>query len=81
MPMMVHLQRELYSLCATCLSSGGLQQSEIDNGTKISQETRDQRLLETRRRLDQMGQLLDLPRKPLEVDRDYIQRFESIFND
>ena len=78
-PMMIHLQRELYDLCATCLSSGGLQQPEIDSGTKLPQETRDQRLLETRRRLDQLGQLLDVPRKPLKLDRDYIRRLEPFF--
>jgi hypothetical protein len=80
-PMMVHLQRELYRRCAAYLSNGGLEQHEIDRGANIPQETRDQRLLETRPKLDQLGQLLDAPRKPLELDRDYIRRLEPFFRD
>jgi hypothetical protein len=79
-PMMVHLQRELYRQCTAYLSTGGLEQHEIDRGANISQETRDQRLLGTRHRLDQLGQLLDTPRKPLELDRDYIHRLEPFFS-
>jgi hypothetical protein len=80
-PMMVHLQRELYLLCAAYLANGGLDQSEIAHAANFPQETRNQRLLETRHRLDQLGQLLDAPRKPLELDRDYIRRLEPFFRE
>lgn len=80
-PMMVHLQRELYRLCAAYLANGGLDQTEVTHAADFPQETRDQRLLGTRDRLDQLGQLLDVPRKPLELDRDYIRRLEPFFMD
>jgi drug/metabolite transporter (DMT)-like permease len=77
LPLMVFLQRDAYQMCTIYIAAGGAHPSEA--GQDVKQEVREQRLSDTRRNLDQIGELVDVPRKPLESDKDYAKRMEPLF--
>lgn len=78
-PLMLYLQREAYQQCVRYLLTGGLEESELQR-TDITQGIKDQRLMSVTGRLDAIGQLIDMPRMPLETDRNYVQRMKLLFD-
>lgn len=79
MPIMIYLQRGLYEQCGTYLQNNYRERHEIEQGISISEEIVDKRRTLTRTDLDQIGQLIDIPRKPLEIDREYFGRLSHLF--
>jgi hypothetical protein len=78
-PMMLYLLREGYQHSFRLLSTGGLEEDELQR-TDITQDITNQRLMGVARRLDDIGKLIEVPRQPLENDRDYAQRMKALFD-
>jgi hypothetical protein len=78
-PMMIYLQRELYEQCRSYIQNNYRERREIEQGAIISEDVQNKRRASIRAHLDQIGQLIDIPRKPLEIDRDYFDRLSFLF--
>lgn len=79
LPRMVESHAEGYWIAVEHVTNEGLTQEEIARQTRIPQETRDSRLTEANRRLEQIGKLVDLPRFPQENLQKYIGRLQPLF--
>jgi hypothetical protein len=78
-PMMLYLLREGYQHSVKLLSTGGLEEHEL-NRTDIAQDIKDTRLMEVHGKLDEIGNLIEILRRPREIDRDYAQRMKPLFD-
>lgn len=76
-PEMVRLQKELIEKCRTYIRNGGLEDHEL-NRTDISDGIRGPRLKRVTEWLDQIGELIDVPRNPSENDASYLARLEPL---
>lgn len=76
-PEMVRLQKELIGKCRTYLQNGGLEAHELSR-TDISDAIRGTRLKSVTGWLDQIGELIDVPRNPSENDSSYLARLEPL---
>jgi hypothetical protein len=80
LPQMVELQREIFSTSTQYLKNGGVSEQELPNQTNISDSTRKERLATVTRWLNQIGALIDVPRKASEADDDYLARLRPFFD-
>ena len=79
-PLLVEKQRESYSLRKMYLETGGLKYLERDRtDIEVPEDDRKKRLADTSKSLDQIGSLLDTPRKHSEEDREYLHRLSVFF--
>jgi hypothetical protein len=78
-PMMIYLQRGLYEQCSSYIHNNYREQREIEQETIISEDILHKRRTSIRAHLDQIGQLIDIPRKPHEMDREYFGRLSPLF--
>jgi hypothetical protein len=77
-PQMVSLQSEIFSKCKAYLDNGGLEDHEAKR-TDIGSDIRGQRLKRVTGWLDQIGKLIDVPRKTSEEDAAYLDRLSPYF--
>jgi hypothetical protein len=76
-PLLVNLQRHLIARAAHVLRHGGLRENQLIPGVIVSEEQKEKQLAEARRRLDQVGSLLEVPRRVGEEDAGYVERLEA----
>lgn len=78
-PRMIEMQRELFDLASEAITYGGFYKREVDAKANLDTSTRESRLAEATRRLEQIGKLLDIPRTAAETDSQYSKRLQPFF--
>jgi len=79
LPQMIAMQREVFEQAWSVIENDGLYKTEVQQSATISPEVRRQRRTDATRQLNQIGKLIDLPRKPNESDNEYLRRIEPFF--
>jgi hypothetical protein len=79
LPRMIELHRKGFDTHAEHLSHDGYNRYEIEQGVVVAESLRRLRLAEGARRLDQIGQALDVFRTAGESDRHYVERLRPFF--
>jgi hypothetical protein len=78
-PQMVERQRELFEQAAFMVTHEGRTPEQVNGGGDVPLASRQQRLAEAAQSLDQIGKLLDMPRKEHETDAQYVERLNPFF--
>jgi hypothetical protein len=78
-PMMLYLLRGSYQHNVKLLSTGGLEDNELHR-IDIAQDIKEKRLMDVSRKLDDIGNLVEISRQPREIDRDYAKRLKALFD-
>jgi hypothetical protein len=76
-PILVSLQQEILAGALDVIRQGGLRKDMRLPGAIVSQELKDKVVADATRRLDQVGRLLEIPRRPAESDASYGERLEA----
>lgn len=79
-PQMVELQREIFRKSTQYLKNGGMSDDELAHQTNLGISSRKERLETVTRWLNQIGTLIDVPRKASEVDDLYLSRLRPFFD-
>ncbi len=79
LPKIVDLYRPGFQLHLEYLAHQGCRQEEVDKGIPVGEFVRQGRLAEVTASLDQIGRLLDYPRRTGERDRLYAERLRPLF--
>lgn len=79
MPKMIELHQQELELHLGYLRTGGYGRFEIEQGLTLPESTRLRRLAEVTSFLDQLGALIDVPRRSGELDHRYAERLRPVF--
>jgi uncharacterized membrane protein len=79
-PRMIEMQRNLFEDAATRVSHEGQTPDEVKGGRDVPPASRPSRLAEAAKYLDQIGKLLDVPRREDETDKQYVERLKPFFS-
>ncbi|MFQ5804437.1 MAG: hypothetical protein ACE5JQ_16225 [Candidatus Methylomirabilales bacterium] len=81
LPRMIQMLREGFEQDSFVIAHGGLYQNEIEARDAVSPSpaVREKRLESATRHLDQIGKLIDIPRRKWETDSEYVERLRPFF--
>jgi len=74
LPILANLQREVHASAAHVIVHNGLRADQLAPGVVVSEAQREDQIRTARRRLDQVGTLLEFARQSAETDSSYAQR-------
>ncbi|MGH7206556.1 MAG: hypothetical protein ACREI2_10155 [Nitrospiraceae bacterium] len=74
LPNMIEMQKEGFEQALTCLSNEGRSSDEAAQGITLDAETKQLRLVHVSATLEQIGKLIDVPRRPNQDDSREVDR-------